>query len=101
MSNRPITGLTGGRPATWKDYTELFRSIMRPAKFSAREAGFQGPAPRGAPTCGECIHWYGNPMTSRTVCEVVRLAGEMSIRASSTCRFQTTDGRSFPLLHVL
>lgn len=101
--SRAVTGLTGGRPATFDDYKQLFSTVQRPEKFSAEEAGFMGNASRVAdlPTCGECIHWYENPRTRRTVCEVVRLSGEMNIRASSTCRFQTGDGKAYPLLHEL
>lgn len=99
--SRPITGLLGGADATFEDYERLFNTDERPEKFSAREAGFLGPARRGMPTCGSCIHWFMNPQTKRTVCEVVRLPHEANIRASSTCRFETEDGRTYPLLHVL
>lgn len=99
--SRAITGIVGGRPATYRDYLELFDTVMRPAKFSAQEAGFMGPAKRGMPTCGECAHWFVNPETKRSVCEVVRLPNEMSIRASSTCKFQNRDGRSYPLIQIL
>lgn len=99
--SRAITGIVGGKAATWQEYRELFSTAMRPAKFSAREAGFQGPAGRGMPTCGECQHWYLNPQTRHTVCEVVRLPGEQDIRPTSTCRFQTTDGVRYPLLEIL
>lgn len=99
--SRAITGLLGGANAQFHDYKTLFETDERPEKFSAREAGFQGPARRGMPTCGECIHWFMNPLTKRTVCEVVRLPNESNIRASSTCRFQTSDGNYYPLLNVI
>jgi len=100
--SKAVTGLTGGKPAKFNDYKQLFSTVQRPEKFSGEEAGFTPRAgQRGLPTCGDCIHWYQNPRTGRAVCEVVRLTYEMDIRPSSTCRFQTEDGRSYPLLHVL
>jgi len=100
--SRAVTGLTGGRPATFTDYKQLFSTVQRPEKFSAEEAGFTPRATqRGMPPCSDCIHWYQNPRTGRAVCEVVRLTHEMDIRPGSTCRFQTADGITYPLLRVL
>ena len=99
--SQAITGLLGGMDATFQDYQQLFTIAERPRKFSAQESGFRGPALKQMPTCGECIHWFENPRSRRTVCEIVRLAGEMNIRASSTCRFQTADGIHYPLLHEI
>lgn len=96
---RRITGVLGGRDADFRDYARLLHD--RPKKFSATEAGFMGPAGRGMPTCGECVHWFMNPETGRTVCEIVRLPGEQNIRASSACRFQTRNGRSYPLIEEI
>lgn len=99
--SRAITGLVGGQAASFQDYRQLFTTEERPEKFSAQEAGFLGPARRGMPTCGSCTHWFINPGTRRTVCEVVRLSGEANIRASATCRFQNEDGVHYPLLHLI
>lgn len=99
-STRPITGLTGGRRATFADYSELFTTDMRPAKFSEKEAGLQ-MADRGMPTCSECRHWFLNPVTKHTVCEVVRRHNELNISGQATCMFQNLDGVHYPLLEVL
>ena len=98
--SRAITGLTGGQPATMADYRQLFTSVMRPAKFSAEEAGYQIPG-KGMPRCGGCAHYFVNPVNGSKVCEVVRLAGERNISSLMTCRFQNRDGRSYPLLQIL
>ena len=97
MSPTQITGRTGGRPATFADYDALFQT-ERPLKFSADEVGFvfRGIYPKY--TCGRCAHFFVNPVSSRAVCEIMRLPGEQPVPARGSCRFWNTGDGRFPLL---
>ena len=98
--NVQITGRTGGRPASFADYQELFAPCNRPQKFSPEEVGFVRVDPPGITICGSCAHYWRNPYDG-AVCEIMRFADERRIPEYAACRFYTNDGSSFPLLNIL
>ena len=99
MAARRQAGRIGGRTASFSDYERLF-STEHLAKFSAAEVGFADPSPV-AQSCGGCVHWFVNQVTHWTPCEIMRLSEGNPVPASGVCRFQTHDGRNYPVLKVL
>ena len=96
---RQKEGRIGGRRAGWRDYETLFKKEHL-EKFSAAEVGYADPSPV-AQHCGGCVHWFQNPRTGWTPCEIMRLGGHHPVKAEAVCRFWNEDGRGYPLLNVL
>ena len=99
MAGRKLAGRIGGRRAGFREYSALFKSEHL-NKFSAAEVGFADPSPV-AQHCEGCVHWFVNPLTHWTPCEIMRLANHTPVPAAGVCRFWNTDGRNYPLLNVL
>lgn len=99
MATRKQAGRIGGRRAGFRDYEALFKSEHL-LKFTAGEIGFADPSPVSE-RCGGCIHWFVNPHSKWTPCEIMRLANNTPVPASGVCRFWNQDGRNYPVLNVL
>lgn len=79
---------------TKREYDELMED--RPKKFTPGEVGYRD-AQRGEPCCAGCMHYFVGLVMGRNVCEIMRPPGE-HVEPEYTCRFQTRDGKVFPLL---
>ena len=92
-------GRIGGRRAGFRDYEQLFaKEHLR--KFSAPEVGFVDPS-SVRETCGGCVHWFINPHSQWTPCEIMRRGDNKPVPAGAVCRFWNQDGRNYPLLNDL
>lgn len=94
-----MRGRLKGREAVFTDYERFFEQEAL-HKFSASEVGFQSPAHR-MEHCGGCYHWFTNPASGWTPCEIMRLGGRQPVPSGGVCRFFTHDGKTYPLLNVL
>lgn len=81
--------------ARMQDYQAVMEE--RPRKFDQKAANYHR-AGQKEPRCDQCMHFFARHIDRRdTVCEVVRPVPEEAIDPSWTCKFQTPDGRRFPL----
>jgi hypothetical protein len=78
--------------ATLEQYYQYMDN--RPEKFGPEEVKFQDNGSGEYPCCG-CVHWFWNPITGSTVCEILRTPDE-AIPANFTCMFHTQDYETFP-----
>jgi hypothetical protein len=79
--------------AEMKDYEQLMED--RPRKFTARAAWYH-QANKNEFMCADCIHLFTNDLDKYSVCEVVRPKQDR-IEPTWTCKFQTRNGKDFPL----
>lgn len=99
MAARRQSGRIGGRRAGFKEYEALFKS-EHVHKFSASEVGFAERSPV-AERCEGCVHWFVNPQSGWTPCEIMHRANNKPVPAGAVCRFWNQNGRGYPLLNVL
>ena len=92
-------GRIGGARAGFADYEALF-ATEHLRKFAAGEVGFVDPS-NVREHCEGCVHWFLNPHTRWTPCEIMRRANNQPVPAGAVCRFWNQDGRHYPLLNVL
>lgn len=93
-------GRLKGRIADFDDYQRYFEAEQL-HKFSGTEVGFVDPAPNPRQSCRDCYHWFINQVSGWTPCEIMRLGLKTPVPASGACRFQTGDGKTYPLLEIL
>ena len=93
-------GRLKGRTAKFDDYRRYF-DAEQINKFSGTEVGFVNPSPERQHHCGGCFHWFTNPASGWTPCEIMRLGPKTPVPPSGACRFQTSDGKTYPLLEIL
>jgi hypothetical protein len=67
----------------------------RPVKFDQGASTYRKA--NGDPRCDQCQHFYQRFLDKYGVCEIVRPVPEEEIRPDWTCKFQTKDGKRFPL----
>lgn len=85
--------------AKFSDYERYFeREHIH--KFTPVQVGFVNPSPYQE-KCHGCRHWFINQVSGWTPCEIMRLPRSQPVPGSGTCRFQTKDGKHYPLLNVL
>lgn len=80
-----------------RDYDRFF-ATEQIHKFSAEEVGFHRS--RAEPICEACAHWFINPSSGWTACEIMSL-GKRPVPADGVCRFWNQSKRQYPLLQVL
>lgn len=93
-------GRLKGKTAGFDDYRRYF-DAEQIHKFSHTEVGFVDPSPEPKHDCGGCYHWFTNPASGWTPCEIMRLPNHQPVPGSGACRFQTGNGKTYPLLNVL
>lgn len=93
-------GRLKGRDAQFADYVRYFEQEQI-HKFSGSEVRFTNPGPDKAHICAKCYHWFNNPASGWTPCEIMRLGQKTPVPGSGACKFMTPDGKSYPLLNVL
>jgi hypothetical protein len=83
--------------ATFEQYQKLIED--RPEKFTPEEVHFR-KATVYEPKCAGCLHWFFSPMRADSVCEIMRpdTGDSETVPSWFTCKFQTSDGKDFPLL---
>lgn len=91
------SGRIQGRQATLEDYDRIFETEHL-HKFSGPEVGFVARSPVQQ-HCGDCIHWFENPYSGWTPCEIMSLG--KPVPAAGACRFWNQGNKSYPLLRVL
>ena len=83
---------------TLDDYHELMAD--RPEKFTQDEVGYSA-TPRYDQVCGECVHYFRNPATRHTTCEIMRPSSDTeNVSHVGWCYYWTGDYKTFPLLHL-
>lgn len=79
--------------AEMEDYYLLIAD--RPRKFTVRASSYH-KAKENEFMCADCIHLFTNDLDKYSVCEIVR-PPEDRIEPTWTCKFQTRNGKDFPL----
>jgi hypothetical protein len=92
-------GRVNGRDATFSDYERLF-ATEHLNKFSGPEVGFRYRS-QDSHECGKCIHWFVNPYSQWTPCEIMSLGQAAKVPSEGVCRFWNQNGKDFPLLEAL
>jgi hypothetical protein len=80
--------------ASMEDYQEIMDT--HPEKFDQNMARYR-LAKLSEPRCDGCIHFFTRVTDNYHVCEIVRPVPDRGILPEWTCKFQTADGKEFPL----
>lgn len=99
MAHKANAGRVHGRKADFDDYQELF-ATEHLHKFSPEEVGYVEPSPYKEKCIG-CLHLFHNRVSGWTPCEIMSIGNNTPVAAGATCRFQTRDGKHYPLLDIL
>ena len=82
--------------ATFEEYQTLLED--RPAKFeSAEEVGYEPALSHSVHRCGTCFHFFSNPLSGATVCEILRPPDEQ-IKPDFKYVYWTLGNGAWPLL---
>ena len=93
-------GRLKGRAAKFSDYERYFKGEQL-HKFTPVEVGFENPGTVRGRLCVHCYHWFNNPASGWTPCEIMSLGPRTPVPGSGACKFMTPDGKTYPLLNIL